>query len=854
MVVDKPSIVSLFPTLLSANLWKLGNFAHCLVFLSREAIRKWEVRCFEDLPPFYCLYISRLHTSSVHKTPKMTTVLIDNYDSFTWNIYQYLSALGAKVEVYRNDQTTIEHIESRNPRNIVVSPGPGHPSSDAGISREVISYFAGKIPILGICLGEQCIFEVFGGTVSYAGEILHGKTSAVKHDGKGLFRGVPQNVNVTRYHSLAGVPDTVPEEIEITGWTENNIVMAVRHREFTVEGVQFHPESILCEHGKTMLANFLEMRGGKWDENLQFGVPLVRSADDDSAAKTPGVPAAAAAAAHQGPKHIKAVPSILAKIHEQRLLDIQQAKSIPGQTPDDLRKLLSLHLAPPLIDFVSRIRQCAPSLFAEIKRASPSKGNIDLSANAAEQALRYAHAGAAVVSVLTEPKWFKGSLTDMRNVREVLSNLPNRPAILRKDFIVDTYQIMEARLHGADTVLLIVAMLTDAQLKELYNFSRSLGMEPLVEVNNGGEMKRALAIGARVVGVNNRNLHNFDVDMETTSRLVEMVPAGTTLVALSGITERADVVKYVEQGVAGVLVGESLMKARDARAKVRELLGLDEKKVESNGIPTDAHTRRTTLVKICGIQTPEAAVEAAQAGADFIGIIFAKSRRQVPLDRAAQIVEAIRALNPVPAHPAGLAPALPSDWFAIHRALVENAPRRPLVVGVFQNQPLADIARIAAATGLDFIQLHGTESPDLCRFLPLPAIKAHHIESESFSPSQIPIITQPGYNAFVLLDAKVALLPDDRQGGQGVRFDWSIAKQVVDSEPPAGGGRGDGGEKRGFPVILAGGLDPENVAEAIRQVGPWAVDVSSGVETDGVKDLGKIREFVRRAKEVVVQG
>lgn len=814
----------------------------------------------------------------------MTTVLIDNYDSFTWNVYQYLSALSANVVVFRNDQTTVEYIESLNPVNVVISPGPGHPSSDAGISHEVISYFGGKIPVLGICLGEQCIFEVFGGTVSYAGEILHGKTSAIKHDGKGIFRGVPQNINVTRYHSLAGVPDTVPDDLEITGWSENNIVMAVRHKEFTVEGVQFHPESILCEHGKTILANFLEMRGGRWDENLQFGVPLITRSAEDSA------PTVAPTAVGQGSKHVKAVPSILAKIHEQRLLDIQQAKSLPGQTPDDLRKLLSLHVAPSLIDFISRVRQSAPALFAEIKRASPSKGNIDLSANAAEQALRYAHAGAAVVSVLTEPKWFKGSLTDMRNVREVLTNLPNRPAILRKDFIVDTYQIMEARLYGADTVLLIVAMLTDAQLAELYNFARSLGMEPLVEVNNGGEMKRALAIGAKIVGVNNRNLHNFDVDMETTTRLAEMVPQGTSLIALSGITDRSDVVKYVEQGVAGILVGESLMKARDARQKVRELLGLDEKVVEEtttvekkviekvievNGkveevvekeekvtvkdeveettATTEKHvkpTPKTTLVKICGIQTPEAALEAAQAGADFIGIIFAKSKRQVSLDRAAQIVDAVRSLDPE--QPPSTTTNLPSNWFAIHRTLIEQMPRRPLVVGVFQNQPLADIARAAATARLDVIQLHGTESPDLCRFLPLPTIKAHHIDSATFSPSLIPVITQPGYNALVLLDAKVTSVPDEKQGGQGVVFDWSIAKQIVES--PRAAVAAEGGAREKFPVILAGGLNPENVAEAIRQVGPWAVDVSSGVETNGIKDLEKIREFVRRAKEVVIEG
>ncbi|KAG1062842.1 hypothetical protein G6F42_027330 [Rhizopus arrhizus] len=149
---------------------------------------------------------------------------------------------------------------------------------------------------------------------------------------------------------------------------------------------------------------------------------------------------------------------------------------------EDLEKLLQLHVAPPLQDVVARLNQQKPALLAEVKRASPSKGNIDATANAAEQALQYALAGASVVSVLTEPKWFRGTIHDMRQVREAITHLPNRPCILRKDFIVDRYQILEGRVYGADTVLLIVAMLSDEKLHDLYNYSKSLGMEPLVEL------------------------------------------------------------------------------------------------------------------------------------------------------------------------------------------------------------------------------------------------------------------------------------------------------------------------------------------------------------------------------------
>ncbi|GES75759.1 N-anthranilate isomerase [Rhizophagus clarus] len=404
------------------------------------------------------------------------TVLIDNYDSFTWNIYQYLSELGAEVQVFRNDKTTLDYIISLDPKNIIISPGPGKPSTDSGISNDVILHFAGKIPIFGVCLGEQCIFEVYGGKVGYAGEIVHGKVSKILHDGKGCYCNVPEDIMATRYHSLSGQPNTVPDELEVTSWTESGVIMGVRHREFTIEGVQFHPESILSEHGKIILSNFLQLKGGNWCDNLKSGVkqPLAKTSVSS-----------------------KSVPTILEKIHKQRLDDIELVKKQPGSSPHDLKILLSLHVAPPLIDFVSRIKQTLPkypAIFAEIKRASPSKGNIDLSVNAVKQALTYSNAGASVISVLTESKWFKGTLNDMRQVRDALSTIPNRPAVLRKDFIVDTYQIMESRLYGADTILLIVSILSDEKLSELYKFSKDLGMEPLVEVNNEEEMSRALKI------------------------------------------------------------------------------------------------------------------------------------------------------------------------------------------------------------------------------------------------------------------------------------------------------------------------------------------------------------------------
>ena len=193
----------------------------------------------------------------------MTTVLIDNYDSFTYNLYQYLAELGADVKVFRNDQVTMAEIQALAPDHIVISPGPGDPD-DAGISREVIREYAGKVPVLGVCLGHQCIYDVYGGTVAGAGEIKHGKTSVISHDGKGVFAGIPNDYNAVRYHSLAGTAETQPSELEVTATSESGVIMGVRHKTLTVEGVQFHPESIATEHGKELLRNFLALEGGTW--------------------------------------------------------------------------------------------------------------------------------------------------------------------------------------------------------------------------------------------------------------------------------------------------------------------------------------------------------------------------------------------------------------------------------------------------------------------------------------------------------------------------------------------------------------------------------------------------------------
>jgi anthranilate synthase/aminodeoxychorismate synthase-like glutamine amidotransferase len=187
-------------------------------------------------------------------------LLIDNYDSFTYNLYQYLCELGAEVEVARNDQITLDEVARAQPDGIVISPGPCTPN-EAGISVPLIRRFAGAVPILGVCLGHQCIGQAFGAAVAGAGEIRHGKLSEVRHDGKGVFVGLPSPFRAIRYHSLAIQPDTVPAELEVSAWSDSGVIMGVRHRRYAVEGVQFHPESIMTEHGKALLRNFLDIVG-----------------------------------------------------------------------------------------------------------------------------------------------------------------------------------------------------------------------------------------------------------------------------------------------------------------------------------------------------------------------------------------------------------------------------------------------------------------------------------------------------------------------------------------------------------------------------------------------------------------
>ena len=654
----------------------------------------------------------------------------------------------------------------------------------------------------------------------HAGEILHGKTSSLRHDSRGIYAGIAQDLPVTRYHSLAGTHPSLPACLEVSSWVANGphgdkgVIMGVRHKEYTVEGVQFHPESILTAEGRTMFRNFLQMHGGTWSENEAY----VR---DDTSSTTFSV-------VDRSKPRSKGVitngtSNILEKIYDHRRIAVEEQMQIPSLRQQDLQNAYDLDLAPSLIDFPDRLRR-SPfniSLMAEIKRASPSKGVISLSTSAPQQARTYARAGASVISVLTEPEWFKGSIEDLRTVRQALDGMPGRPAVLRKDFIFNEYQILEGRLAGADTVLLIVKMLSKEILETLYRYSVSLGMEPLVEVNTPDEMKIALELGARVIGVNNRNLTSFEVDLHTTSRLMDMVPKETIVCALSGISGRADVEKYQRDGVGAVLVGEALMRATDTRVFIEDLLG----SVKSTSQQSEPEER---LVKICGTRTPEAAEAAILAGADLIGVIFVTGRKRcVSQSQGLQIAHTVH--NTAKPKKATSSPMTDESYITAldyFQTTASNLHRsdRALLVGVFQDQPLATILEHIRIYNLDIVQLHGSEPLEWATLIPVPVFR-------SFKPGDAGI-SKRGLHSLPLLDSA--------SGGSGTQLDLSSVIDTLERDD-------------GLRVILAGGLNAENIRGILERLGQAgrsvvAVDVSSGVEQDGTQNLEKIRAFVKAAK------
>ena len=402
------------------------------------------------------------------------------------------------------------------------------------------------------------------------------------------------------------------------------------------------------------------------------------------------------------------------------------------------------------------------AIIAEIKRASPSAGRI-AELDPAAVAERYQAAGAAALSVLTDEHFFAGSDHDLVRARQACQ-LP----ILRKDFVIDPWQVYEARALGADAVLIIMAAVGDPA--PLLAAAEELGMDALVEVHDGAELDRALAAKAGIIGINNRDLKTFRTDLAVTERLAPRVAGRALLVAESGAKDRSDLARLSAAGADAALVGETLARHSADVARMRALIRAPEPRV-----------------KICGISRPADAAVAADAGADFVSAILARSPRQV-------------------------SPALAREIYAA-------APSAESVAVMVS----ADAGEIAAAlenTGADYIQVHGLSRPPPAE-LAHRVIPSFHVGARGLEPDLEPVGSK-----LIQVDSPGG------GGGTGQTWNYSAVARLVG--------------KRDY--LLAGGLDPENVADVVVRLRPWGVDVSSGVETDGTKDPAKIAAFVARAK------
>ena len=457
-------------------------------------------------------------------------------------------------------------------------------------------------------------------------------------------------------------------------------------------------------------------------------------------------------------------------------------------------------------------------LIAEVKRASPSKGMLAPHLDPVELARTYEAHGAAAISVLTEPHFFLGSPDYLRAIKQVV-NVP----VLCKDFIVDEYQVYEARAWGADAILLICALLDDAQLRRLLNVAHTQRMHCLVEVHSREEAQRAVAAGGAIIGVNSRDLQTFQMNPHLIRELCQLIPADRVVVAESGIHNAADARRLARYDIQAMLVGESLVVSNDVPAQMQALLrGANE----------------STQVKICGLRSAEHLHAAIDAGADLLGLMFYEpSPRYIEPQQARALLDtfdgSVGARFIAPDERSDSVGADLSCPPPIYR-LPANPPHgginslnsiiAPDLVGVFVNRDAAYINEIAEQVGLHIVQLHGDEPPEFCQRIIRPVIKALRLRDMS-DLGKVRAYQEATWR--VLLDT-----PTPAWGGSGVTHDWSIARAVAQKTP----------------VLLAGGLTSENVVDAIQQVHPWGVDVSSGVETNGIKDVGKIRAFIENVR------
>ena len=480
---------------------------------------------------------------------------------------------------------------------------------------------------------------------------------------------------------------------------------------------------------------------------------------------------------------------ILDKIVEATKIRVAQEKEV--ETPEAVKAAALALPSDTGFPFEAALRQQDFNFICEVKKASPSKGIIAEHFPYLDIAKEYEVAGAAAISVLTEPDFFKG---DKKYLQEIASTV--KIPVLRKDFIIDEYQIYQAKVWGASAILLICACLDVPTLTKFRELADSLGLSSLVEAHDEQEVQMAIDCGARIIGVNNRNLKDFTVDVQNSVRLRNLVQDDVIFVSESGLETPEDIQVLRDNNIGVALMGETFMRSPNKVEKLAYLYG---------------PTYYTPKVKMCGISKVETIPAIVDAKPDYMGLVFAPSKRQVTVDQAKILVEELHR---------GYAKKYGSDTEHDKNGTIKT-------VGVFVNETVENLVTIANEANLDAVQLHGDEDEAFIQSLKertnVEVWKAVQIRSaadvEKWIDSSADMLLFDAYHK-------------DERGGTGEVFDWSSL---------------DAFER---PFMLAGGIDSTNVARAIRTVRPYGIDISSGIETNGVKDDEKITAFTKIVKSI----
>ena len=475
---------------------------------------------------------------------------------------------------------------------------------------------------------------------------------------------------------------------------------------------------------------------------------------------------------------------ILDKIIEATKIRVAQEKQVESL---EAVKAAALALSSDTgFPFEAALRQQDFNFICEVKKASPSKGIIAEHFPYLDIAKEYEVAGAAAISVLTEPDFFKG---DKKYLQEIASTV--KIPVLRKDFIIDEYQIYQAKVWGASAILLICACLDMPTLTKFRELADSLGLSSLVEAHDEHEVQMAIDCGARIIGVNNRNLKDFTVDVQNSVRLRNLVQDDVIFVSESGLETPEDIQVLRDNNIGVALMGETFMRSPNKVEKLAYLYG---------------STYYTPKVKMCGISKVETIPAIIDAKPDYMGLVFAPSKRQVTVEQAKTLVE------------------------ELHKQYAVRYNSETIkTVGVFVNETIENLLKIAEEVKLDVIQLHGDEDESFIQILKeqsnVEVWKAVQVRSAADAEKWIDSSAD-----MLLFDA----YHKDERGGTGEVFDWSALDEFE------------------RPFMLAGGIDSTNVARAIRTVRPYGLDISSGIETNGVKDDEKIKAFTNIVRTVAL--